>query len=161
MKPFRAAMTDSLVQSYGLTQCMKVMKTEWASEDDLKVFHTNEYIEAIKVATKTKSKKRGGDADCPEFFGVLEYCRAVAGSSLSSARVMNMRTSDIIINWNGVYDIVLYVDIDCHHGDGVEEAFYTTNRVMTVSFHKYGDFFPGNDQLELMLSLYCFCCIYI
>ena len=27
---------------------------------------------------------------------------------------------------------VLYVDIDIHHGDGVEEAFYTTNRVMTV-----------------------------
>ncbi|KRZ58363.1 Histone deacetylase 3 [Trichinella nativa] len=176
MKPFRAAMTDSLVQSYGLTQCMKVTKTEWASEEDLKVFHTDEYIEAIKVATKTKSKKRGGDADCPEFFGVLEYCRAVAGSSLSSARVMNARTSDIIINWNGgmhhaksyeasgfcfindivlailellkVYDRVLYVDIDCHHGDGVEEAFYTTNRVMTVSFHKYGDFFPGSGRLE-------------
>jgi histone deacetylase 1/2 len=31
---------------------------------------------------------------------------------------------------------VLYVDIDIHHGDGVEEAFYLTDRVMTVSFHK-------------------------
>lgn len=27
---------------------------------------------------------------------------------------------------------VLYVDIDVHHGDGVEEAFYRTDRVMTV-----------------------------
>lgn len=27
---------------------------------------------------------------------------------------------------------MLYVDIDIHHGDGVEEAFYTTDRVMTV-----------------------------
>ena len=27
---------------------------------------------------------------------------------------------------------VLYVDIDVHHGDGVEEAFLTTDRVMTV-----------------------------
>lgn len=44
---------------------------------------------------------------------------------------------------------VLYVDIDIHHGDGVEEAFLTTNRVMTVSFHKYGDnFFPGTGDLE-------------
>lgn len=43
-----------------------------------------------------------------------------------------------------VYVRVLYVDIDVHHGDGVEEAFLTTNRVMTVSFHEYGDhFFPG------------------
>ena len=33
---------------------------------------------------------------------------------------------------------VLYIDIDIHHGDGVEEAFYTTDRVMTASFHKYG-----------------------
>lgn len=30
---------------------------------------------------------------------------------------------------------VIYIDIDVHHGDGVEEAFYLTNRVMTVSFH--------------------------
>lgn len=38
---------------------------------------------------------------------------------------------------------VLYIDIDVHHGDGVEEAFYDTDRVMTVSFHRHGDgFFP-------------------
>ena len=30
------------------------------------------------------------------------------------------------------FDRVLYVDIDIHHGDGVEEAFYVTDRVMTV-----------------------------
>ena len=41
---------------------------------------------------------------------------------------------------------VLYIDIDVHHGDGVQEAFYLTDRVMTVSFHKYGNFFfPGNN----------------
>jgi len=43
---------------------------------------------------------------------------------------------------------VLYIDIDCHHGDGVEEAFLTTDRVMTVSFHKYGDFFPGTGSIN-------------
>jgi hypothetical protein len=44
---------------------------------------------------------------------------------------------------------VLYIDIDIHHGDGVELAFYQSNRVMTVSFHKYtGDFFPGTGKLE-------------
>jgi histone deacetylase 1/2 len=40
------------------------------------------------------------------------------------------------------------VDIDIHHGDGVEEAFLETERVMTVSFHKYGDFFPGTGALD-------------
>jgi len=43
---------------------------------------------------------------------------------------------------------VLYIDIDVHHGDGVEEAFYCTNRVMTVSFHRYGDFFPGTGDVK-------------
>ncbi len=46
---------------------------------------------------------------------------------------------------------VLYVDIDIHHGDGVEEAFYTTDRVMTVSFHKYGEYFPGTGDLRVSL----------
>lgn len=40
---------------------------------------------------------------------------------------------------------VLYVDIDYTHGDGVEEAFYSSNRVMTLSLHKHGaDTFPGS-----------------
>ena len=43
----------------------------------------------------------------------------------------------------------MYVDIDVHHGDGVEEAFLTTDRVLTVSFHKYGGgFFPGTGSLH-------------
>ena len=43
---------------------------------------------------------------------------------------------------------MLYIDIDIHHGDGVQEAFYLTDRVMTVSFHKFGNFFfPGTGKL--------------
>jgi histone deacetylase 1/2 len=47
-----------------------------------------------------------------------------------------------------VHARVLYIDIDVHHGDGVEEAFYTTDRVMTFSLHKYGDFFPGTGHIS-------------
>jgi histone deacetylase 1/2 len=43
---------------------------------------------------------------------------------------------------------VMYIDIDIHHGDGVEEAFYDSDRVLTVSFHKFGnDFFPGTGHV--------------
>ncbi|PIO71187.1 histone deacetylase family protein [Teladorsagia circumcincta] len=43
---------------------------------------------------------------------------------------------------------VLYIDIDIHHGDGVQEAFNFTDRVITVSFHKYGSlFFPGTGSI--------------
>ena len=43
---------------------------------------------------------------------------------------------------------MLYIDIDIHHGDGVEEAFYTTDRVMTLSFHKFGEYFPGTGDVK-------------
>jgi len=44
---------------------------------------------------------------------------------------------------------VLYIDVDVHHGDGVEEAFYTTDRVMTASFHRFGEFFPGTGDVRV------------
>lgn len=53
-----------------------------------------------------------------------------------------------ILEFLKTYERVLYIDIDCHHGDGVEEAFFTTNRVMTASFHKFGDYFPGTGSLD-------------
>ncbi|PKA63897.1 Histone deacetylase 6 [Apostasia shenzhenica] len=114
--------------------------------------------------------------DCPVFEGLFEFCQASAGGSIGAAVKLNRGDADIAINWAGglhhakkceasgfcyVNDIVLgvlellkfhkrvlYVDIDVHHGDGVEEAFYTTDRVMTVSFHKYGDFFPGTGHIK-------------
>lgn len=52
--------------------------------------------------------------------------------------------SDLLCPHPRYHPRVLYIDIDIHHGDGVQEAFYLTDRVMTVSFHKYGNyFFPG------------------
>lgn len=117
-----------------------------------------------------------GENDCPCFPGLFEFCQISAGGSLDAAIKLNHKSSDICINWAGglhhakkmeasgfcyVNDIVLailellkyhnrvlYVDIDVHHGDGVEEAFYCTNRVMTVSFHRYGDFFPGTGDVK-------------
>jgi acetoin utilization protein AcuC len=39
---------------------------------------------------------------------------------------------------------VAYIDIDAHHGDGVQEAFYDDPRVLTVSLHESGRYlFPG------------------
>jgi histone deacetylase HOS2 len=36
-----------------------------------------------------------------------------------------------------------------HHGDGVEEAFFSTDRVLTLSFHNYwNDFFPGTGSMS-------------
>ncbi|KAF8564718.1 hypothetical protein P879_07581 [Paragonimus westermani] len=41
-------------------------------------------------------------------------------------------------------DRVLYIDLDLHHGDGVEEAFWYSPRVVTFSVHHAASgFFPG------------------
>ena len=98
---------------------------------------------------------------------------------MEGAAMLNNEQCDIAINWAGglhharkfqpsgfcyvndivigilellkVFPRVLYIDIDIHHGDGVQEAFYLTDRVMTVSFHKYGNyFFPGTGDMYEM-----------
>ncbi len=45
----------------------------------------------------------------------------------------------IAISWlldNG-FDRIAYVDIDAHHGDGVQHAFLGDPRVMTISIHQH------------------------
>ncbi|KAJ2805289.1 histone deacetylase [Coemansia guatemalensis] len=119
--------------------------------------------------------------DCPIFDGMWDFCRIYSGASIEAARKLISGSADIAVNWMGglhhakkyepsgfcyvndivlailqllrFYPRVLYVDIDIHHGDGVQEAFYTTDRVMTCSFHKYnGDFFPGTGAIDEMGS---------
>jgi len=114
--------------------------------------------------------------DCPVFDGMFQFCQISTGGSIAGAVKLNHGEADIAINWAGglhhakkseasgfcyINDIVLailellkyhprvlYIDIDIHHGDGVEEAFYTTDRVMTVSFHKFGEYFPGTGDIR-------------
>ncbi|KAL1222117.1 Histone deacetylase 7 [Cardamine amara subsp. amara] len=107
------------------------------------------------------------ECDGPVYHNLFDYCRAYAGGSISAAAKLSRKEADIAINWAGgmscvkndkasgfgfVNDIVLailellktfkrvlYIDIGYDHADGVEDAFYDTDRVMTVSFHKTGD----------------------
>ena len=118
----------------------------------------------------------GDTTDCPVFDGLFEFTQLYTGASIDGAIALNQDQSDVAVNWSGglhhakkseasgfcyindivlailellkVHARVLYVDIDVHHGDGVEEAFYTTDRVMTLSLHKYGDFFPGTGHIQ-------------
>ncbi|CCG25411.1 Rpd31 histone deacetylase [Candida orthopsilosis Co 90-125] len=129
----------------------------------------------LDMFSKESVKFNVGD-DCPVFDGLFEYCGISGGGSMEGAARLNRGKCDIAINYAGglhhakkseasgfcyLNDIVLgiiellryhprvlYIDIDVHHGDGVEEAFYTTDRVMTCSFHKYGEFFPGTGELR-------------
>lgn len=47
------------------------------------------------------------------------------------------------------FERILYIDFDVHHGNGVENAFAHTKRVLTVSFHLYEPgFFPGSGNVS-------------
>ncbi|XP_022102294.1 histone deacetylase 1-like [Acanthaster planci] len=148
--------------------------TKYHSDDYIKFLRT---IRPDNMSEYTKQMQRFNvGEDCPVFDGLYEFCQLSGGGSVAGAVKLNKQQTDIAVNWAGglhhakkseasgfcyVNDIVLailellkyhqrvlYIDIDIHHGDGVEEAFYTTDRVMTVSFHKYGEYFPGTGDLR-------------
>ena len=107
-----------------------------------------------------------GTADNPTFPNMHEASAAVAGGTLTAARAIASGAATravsvaggmhhampsaaagfcvyndaaVAISWlldNG-YRRIAYVDIDVHHGDGVQAAFYEDPRVMTISLHQH------------------------
>ncbi|KAE9410758.1 histone deacetylase complex, catalytic component RPD3 [Gymnopus androsaceus JB14] len=171
MKPTRIRMCHSLVMNYGLYKKMEIFRAKPATKREMTQFHSDEYVDFLSKITpsnmnsfvREQHKYNVGD-DCPVFDGLFDYCSISAGGSMEGAARLSRDKCDIASEASGfcyVNDIVLgilellryhkrvlYIDIDVHHGDGVEEAFYTTDRVMTVSFHKYGEYFPGTGELR-------------
>ena len=119
-----------------------------------------------------------GPGDNPIFTDMHEAGALVAGASLAAARAvhegsvshafnaagglhhaMPSRASGfcvyddpaIAIAWlleRGVHPIA-YVDVDVHHGDGVQAIFYDEPRVLTISIHQSGEtLFPGTGFVE-------------
>ena len=115
--------------------------------------------------------------DCPIFSGLTQFVNFYTRGSISGANDLSKNEADIVINWAGgfhhaknnelsgfcyINDVIfsilellktfkkiLYIDIDAHHGDGVEEAFYLSNRVLCLSFHNYQKFFfPETGNLK-------------
>jgi acetoin utilization protein AcuC len=114
-----------------------------------------------------------GPGDNPIFGRMHEAGALVAGASVAAARAVLTEGSDhafnaagglhhampdrasgfcvyndpaIAIAWllaNGC-ERIAYVDVDVHHGDGVQFAFWNDARVLTISLHQFGSwFFPG------------------
>ena len=121
--------------------------------------------------------KYGFGYDCPLRKGTFEYCRNIAGGSLTAASLLCQGKYHVAVHWMGgwhhahkdrasgycyVNDIVLsilrlshnfkrvlYIDVDVHHGDGVERAFAATDRILTFSaHHATPGFFPGTGNVE-------------
>ncbi|KAJ2711121.1 Histone deacetylase 8 [Coemansia spiralis] len=111
--------------------------------------------------------------DCALFDGVEEHVRYAAGGTVAAARVLVEGEAQVAIHWEGgrhhcrrskaagfcfVNDValgilalqtrferVLYVDLDLHHGDGVQGSFVHSRRVLTVSVHLHErGFYPNS-----------------
>ncbi len=119
-----------------------------------------------------------GTGDNPIFPRMHEQAALVTGATVDAARAVWEGTAQHAVNIAGglhhamrghasgfcVYDDpavaiawllsagatrVAYVDVDVHHGDGVEAAFYDDPRVLTVSLHESGrTLFPGSGWPE-------------
>jgi acetoin utilization protein AcuC len=118
-----------------------------------------------------------GPGDNPIFPGLWDAARLAAGGSLHAARLVASGQVQRAFHFAGglhhampdrasgfcyVNDAVLailhlraaglrvaYVDIDAHHGDGVQAAFYDSRDVLTISTHERGDrLFPGTGFVE-------------
>ncbi|MFQ5353863.1 MAG: acetoin utilization protein AcuC, partial [Thermodesulfobacteriota bacterium] len=118
-----------------------------------------------------------GAGDNPVFRGVYRWSCLSAGASLQAARMvldgeakrafniagglhhaMQERASGFCYINDAALAIeylvragkrVAYVDVDAHHGDGVQEAFYNTDKVLTISLHESGqNLFPGTGFVE-------------
>jgi acetoin utilization protein AcuC len=113
-----------------------------------------------------------GTADCPIFKDMYDYSVWACGATLTGAKLILTGQADIAFNPSGglhhagperasgfcfINDMalacivlteagkrVLYLDVDVHHGDGVQNVFYSRSDVMTISFHESGrTLFPG------------------
>jgi acetoin utilization protein AcuC len=113
-----------------------------------------------------------GPGDNPIFPGMYAWSQLCAGGTLQAARLVESGDVDIALHIAGglhhamasrasgfcyINDVVLaitaliaegyrvaYIDIDVHHGDGVQAAFYDTDQVLTLSLHESGAYlFPG------------------
>ena len=113
------------------------------------------------------------EGDTPPYDGMLEYQLLVAGATLETVRLVEQREAPVAFNAAGGVNHhampdrgsgfgvlndtaiaiaalrsrgrrVLYLDLDVHHGDGVEAAFLADPDVLTISLHESTRFlFPG------------------
>jgi acetoin utilization protein AcuC len=127
-----------------------------------------------------KALKMGlGTPDCPLFKDMYEYLSLAVGGSLTGAEAILDGTARAAFNPSGGFhhagpesaagfcylnDVVLaclrlanagrrvlVVDIDAHHSDLVQQAFYTRSDVVTVSMHESGKtLFPGTGFVDEM-----------
>lgn len=179
LKPERLQRTFELIEAFGLLHDaqVEVIPPRIATDDELALFHTREYIRGVHQLSDGSSEVHAfrygfGPGDNPIFSGMFESEARKVGSALLGAELLLDDPSKPVFSYSGglhhggpnfasgfcVFNDaavalswltqqgkrVAYVDIDVHHGDGVQAAFYNSDEVLTISLHQDGrTLFPG------------------
>jgi len=168
--PLRLELTVALAREFGVLP--QLLPFEPASDELLATVHDPSYVAAVQ-AGRTDVAHGLGTADNPLFPRMHEATSLVVGATVAAARAVHSgavrhgvsiagglhhampATASGFCLYNDVavaitdllsrgVERIAYVDIDVHHGDGVQAVFYDDPRVLTISLHESGrTLFPG------------------
>ncbi|XP_075291562.1 histone deacetylase 8 isoform X2 [Opisthocomus hoazin] len=149
--PKRASMVHSLIEAYSLLDQMKIVKPKVASMEEMASFHTDAYLQHLQKVTTVRLLKGSLSMrqlwEEPPSPQPSACWTASARDEASGFCYLNDAVLGIL-RLRQKFGRVLYIDLDLHHGDGVEDAFSFTSKVMTVSLHKFSPgFFPGTGDV--------------
>jgi acetoin utilization protein AcuC len=145
---------------------VQVLRPTPADTGLLTLVHDPLYLEAVRQAPSDPTVGHGlGTTDNPIFPGMYEASALITGGSVLAAQQVHSGAAQHAVNIAGGlhhamrdaasgfcvfndaavaiawllgqgYERIAYVDLDVHHGDGVQTAFYDDPRVLTVSIHQ-------------------------
>ncbi len=103
--------------------------------------------EGLKVGSALVGAKMLLDGDCDVAFSYGGGLHHAAPAEASGFCVFN--DAAVVLRWLQAKGLrVAYVDIDVHHGDGVQWAFFDSDRILTISLHQDGrTLFPGTGSV--------------
>jgi acetoin utilization protein AcuC len=175
LTPIRLKFTYELSYAKGLfdDRNITVLPPRVATEEEVGLFHTEEYISLVKRLSKSGHGLLDL-GDTPAFKGVYEASAMAVGATLDAVDAVMKGQADHGMNISGglhhahedrasgfcvfndpavaiAYlkkkhhlDRIMYFDMDAHHGDGVMYGFYADAGVLDVDLHEDGRYlFPG------------------
>lgn len=176
-KPYREKRLMELLSKHGLLNTyVDVVEPEPASDEDLMLVHTRDYIEYVKKASETGLGYLDY-GDTPAFKGIHEAAAVRVGGTLLVTKLVHegryahgfnpgggfhhAKPSEtagfcvyndiaIAVRWlrkRGVRRVAV-VDVDVHHADGTQEVLNGED-VLLISTHGYdGNFYPGTGWID-------------
>lgn len=173
MGPHRVRAAVELARHMGVLDAMELVEPPPGDDDLLRLVHDEAYLEAVK-AERLSVECGLGTEDNPLFPGMHMVTSQITAATVAAADLVHSGRAQRAVNIAGglhhamphtasgfcVYNDaavairwlqqqgvgkIAYLDIDAHHGDGVQKVFYDDPSVLTISLHESPvHLFPGS-----------------